>query len=504
MKKRILSLLLALSLCLTPVWAAEGRSQAGETVARALSQMGYTEASNELTKFGQRFGYPHGYWCDMFVSWCAREAGVSEEIFPSSISCGAHYQMFKAMGQWQNSAVRGGSYLPRQGDLALFRGALSNVIGHVGLVLYTENGFVFTIEGNALTNRLDYPPEQISPLRTNAKDPLDYVTVNQYPLDDVRLYGYATPAYTSREPLDLEGYVDLAAYADLQPQLTALAEAGVMQGTSSHTFSPRNGMARGEFTASIAALCGLSDWDADTPAFADAPPSSPYYSALMAARSAGLIQADSENNFQPERYISGPDAQDIISRALALRGEEDRTFSFGPGDTSYLLTPYTTRIDLAKALYVLMTETRLAETANLETAVFDGAIRLGEEALEWKARTLEGACYVPLALLRERFPELTAAGPSAEELAAGSTEVPEANEPQWTGDAQADGKLAEAFAAAANRAFSRTVTLSLEDRQAELEGFRCGGVLYVPLVPAAELLGAELEAVPAEPAEPAK
>ena len=87
MKKKMLSLLLAAVLCLTPAAALEEPSQSGQVVAKALSMMGYAEGDRGYTLFGQRYGYPRGHWCDMFVSWCAEEAGVPAEIFPASISC---------------------------------------------------------------------------------------------------------------------------------------------------------------------------------------------------------------------------------------------------------------------------------------------------------------------------------------------------------------------------------------------------------------------------------
>lgn len=43
--------------------------QAQLVVARAKTQIGYKEGANNLTKYGQWYGIPNGYWCAMFVSW---------------------------------------------------------------------------------------------------------------------------------------------------------------------------------------------------------------------------------------------------------------------------------------------------------------------------------------------------------------------------------------------------------------------------------------------------
>lgn len=393
---------LAVILCLSPVWAQETPeeiSQSGLVVARALEQMGFTEEDDEYTPFGERYGYPNGYWCDMFVSWCADEAGVSEEAFPRSVNCARHCRAFTALGQYQASAARGGTYLPQQGDLVFFHNDAGR-IHHVGLVLYTEDGTLFTVEGNALTGRLDYPADVVSEARVPEEEPNDYVTVNLYSLEDPRLHGYAVPAYASREPLELEGFVDLGRYESAREDLESLAAAGVMPGTSSHTFSPRAGITRAAFVKTLMDLYGFAGWREETAPFDDVPPESDDYGAVMTARSAGLLPEEETNFFYPHRWISGEEAQAVLSALLQYLGLEDRTFSFTPGDLSQVLTPYTTRGDIAQALC------RLRGEAPLTTEDFTGLLDLGGLSQEWPIRTLNSVAYVPLPVLEERFPEL--------------------------------------------------------------------------------------------------
>ena len=392
-KNALLGLLAAL-LCLTPARAAEaaGLSQSGRVVAEALAQMGLTEEDNEHTPFGDRFGIPNGHWCDMFVSWCAEEAGVSKKAFPRSISCTRHCRAFTALGRYYDSAARGGSYVPLQGDLALFCN-IEGQIHHIGLVLYVEDEILFTVEGNALTVRWDYPPETVGPARVPEEEPNDYVTVNRYPLGDWRIHGYAVPDYDSREPLALEGFVDLGRYGYAREPIEALAAAGILEGTSSHTFSPRAGMARGEFVKAALDLCGLSGWRLGTRPFDDVPPGHPCYSALMTARSAGLLPETEGNRFDPDRWISGEDAQYILSALLKRLGLPDRTFSFTPGDLSQVLTPYTTRGDVAQALYLL----RDAVPAGAER--FVNLWSWGVPPASWLAQTLDGVCRIPRSFL---------------------------------------------------------------------------------------------------------
>lgn len=381
---------LAAVLCLTPVWALEEgeTSQSGLVVAQALGQMGFTEGDGEYTPFGERYGYPNGYWCDMFVSWCADEAGISKETFPRSVNCARHCRAFTALGRYYASAARGGSYLPQQGDLVFFYNDAGR-IHHVGLVLYVENETLFTVEGNALARRQDYPAEVVSEARVPEEEPNDYVTVNRYPLSAPQLHGYAVPAYASRDPLELEGFVDLGRYEYAREDFERLAAAGIMPGTSSHTFSPGAGMARGEFLKTVLDLYGFSGWWKGTVPFDDVPPEHAFYSAVMTARSAGLLPEEESNRFYPDRWISGEEAQAILSALLKYLGLEDRTFSFTPGDLSQILTPYTTRGDLAQALC------RLLEDAPPSLGGFIDLPALEKGPLDWLAKTLEGVCFVP-------------------------------------------------------------------------------------------------------------
>lgn len=390
--------LFAIVLCLMPVRAAEA-SQAGMVVAQALGQMGFTEEDDEHTPFGERFGYPYGHWCDMFVSWCAEEAGVSKEAFPRSVNCARHCRAFTALGRYRDSAARGGSYVPLQGDLALFCNQEGR-IHHIGLVLYVEDGTLFTVEGNALTVRWDYPADQVAEARVPEEEPNDCVTVNRYPLEDRRIHGYAIPAYDSREPLELEGFVDLGRYEYARERIEALAAAGVMRGTSSHTFSPRAGMARGEFLKTVLDLYGFTGWQPGTVPFDDVPPEHPWYDAVMAARSAGLLPEMEENRFNPDLWISGEDAQFILSALLRCLGLPDRDFTFTPGDLSQILTPYTTRGDIAQALCLLR------DAVPLSPEALGGLLSWGVSPKGWLVRSVDGACYIPWSLLSEYFPSL--------------------------------------------------------------------------------------------------
>jgi len=363
-------------------------------ISTALSQLDYEEEPYSYSKYGRWFGVPRGDWCDMFVSWCANQAGLSKSVFPRSAGCTTHVRLFSKNSPYFVSAARGGDYIPKQGDVVFFYNYLkypdANVIRHVGIVLCVENGYVFTIEGNTLTNRLDYPfYESVDPLRDVNLQPQDYVAVKCYPLGEPQIHGYAVPNYNDISTFEHDGWVDLGNYEPLREIFDTLAEQNVMSGTSSYTFSPRYGMTRGDFLAIVMKLYGLSGWEIGTEPFVDVPENSVYYDAVMTARSAGIVYGSGSNRFSPDIYISGDETQAIISRTLDYVGQDNLLFDFSEGDFSYMLTPYTIRADIAKALYVLLTDM-------VTPVVSTTSICLDSKIMNWPVLNIDGSNYVPL------------------------------------------------------------------------------------------------------------
>lgn len=411
--QKTLAVVLLLVFLLTPMAAAaSGDNSSRDVVLMALSQMGYVEGKNEYTKYGVWYGLPNSYWCDMFVSWCASAADISTDIFPHNASCTAHVNTFKAMGCFHDSAVRGGDYIPQQGDLIFFYKPLQypkgNMAVHVGIVLYVENGYVFSIEGNSAANRLDCIDRfLLDPTVTNPSVPPSYVLVNQYPLDNPRTLGYASPNYADRTPLEgLYGFVDLGAYKDRGNDYIKLHENGIMYATSSHTYSPHHGMTRGDFVASLMKLYKLSGGGTvGTQPFADVDASNSHYDAIMTARILGLLPETEDNQFHPDTYISGADVQEIIDNTLAYLGLPSQKFTFSSGDfTGY--GDYTIRADIANALYALMQSK--PDTIPLAPTAFTGSITVSGVEQQWDAVEAHDTCFVPMEALRTVFPNLRA------------------------------------------------------------------------------------------------
>ena len=168
--------------------------QRANLVNVAKSQIGYHEGNNFEQYGGGSSGsdnvteYNYWYygqkhvkgndtypWCAVFVSWCAKQAGLSN-IIPSFAGCGTGYNstLPKAGAK---TYLRSTGYTPQSGDIIFFNsGGYSP--GHVGIVNYVSNGYVYTIEGNSS----------------------DKVNTVSYALSNTKIYGYAVPNYNGSTP----------------------------------------------------------------------------------------------------------------------------------------------------------------------------------------------------------------------------------------------------------------------------------------------------------------
>jgi len=144
-------------------------NQAIDIVGIAETQVGYGEGGDGYTKYGDWYGLPYSDWCAMFVSWCANQAGVSTDVFPSFALCSAGADWFINQGRFHYA----GDYQPQAGDL-IFYSSWGDIY-HVGLVTGSDSSNVYSIEGNY--NEAVY----------NVSYSLSYGDI----------LGYATPAYST-------------------------------------------------------------------------------------------------------------------------------------------------------------------------------------------------------------------------------------------------------------------------------------------------------------------
>ena len=84
-------------------------NQRQDIIGVALTQLGYREKDENDTIYSDRYGLPSNPWCAMFISWCARQADVSEDVMKQ---CSwAHPNTFGIPYQ------HGSQYTPKPGDL---------------------------------------------------------------------------------------------------------------------------------------------------------------------------------------------------------------------------------------------------------------------------------------------------------------------------------------------------------------------------------------------------
>lgn len=220
--------------------------QANDVIAIALSQLGYHEGDSDADLGGMNpegtknfveynvlrgkldnqegNGLSYGYaWCASFVNWCLRQARVEKNASGSEVSCRRWLADCKDMEIYVNKD----GYAPKTADLIFFRDADSAVTStHIGIVLYSDEERVYTIEGNASNG---------SPLSADGH----YVCLKSYKLSDSYIVAYATPKYKVDKtvlPIDRTGEImssgiyisktEVNVYSDLEmSQKTDLVEA---------------------------------------------------------------------------------------------------------------------------------------------------------------------------------------------------------------------------------------------------------------------------------------
>lgn len=135
--------------------------QRTDIVAIARSQVGYQEGSSEdhlsgeiyggdnYTEYGSWYGLQN-LWCAMFVSWCAAQAGISADTFPSHCATPEGLSWFAGRGlAYTREEVQSRKYTPKPGDLVYFKSSRNaKPTNHVGIVTAYADNRIYTVEGN--------------------------------------------------------------------------------------------------------------------------------------------------------------------------------------------------------------------------------------------------------------------------------------------------------------------------------------------------------------------
>ncbi len=109
-------------------------NQRKDLLGVAKTQVGYREASNGYTKYGEWFGSSRMAWCGAFISWCANQAGIPTSVIPKNgFASPAHFGL---------TSFTVDERMPQGGDL-FFKNT-----DHAGIVYYIEGDYFWTLEGN--------------------------------------------------------------------------------------------------------------------------------------------------------------------------------------------------------------------------------------------------------------------------------------------------------------------------------------------------------------------
>lgn len=117
----------------------------------AASQLGYREGRdssgwNNDTVYGAWYPMNFNPWCEMFVDWCAAQAGIPETVIPKYAYTPYGLKWFRDRSQEVTA--------PQRGDL-FFLVNDSGLAHHIGFVEKVTGGAFQTIEGNTNTNGSD-------------------------------------------------------------------------------------------------------------------------------------------------------------------------------------------------------------------------------------------------------------------------------------------------------------------------------------------------------------
>lgn len=110
---------------------------ASKVVSIAAGQVGYKEGRNNSNKFGAAYGMNNVSWCQIFIWWCFKQAGMDWYKTASCTACYKHY----ASRSVSRDALR-------KGDIVYFDWDHSGDCDHVGIVESVGSSRITTIEGN--------------------------------------------------------------------------------------------------------------------------------------------------------------------------------------------------------------------------------------------------------------------------------------------------------------------------------------------------------------------
>lgn len=107
--------------------------------------------ANNITPYGQWYNMNGSAWCAMFVSYCAYQAGVLNDLVPKYAWCQSGMTWYKDRKRYFK---RNSGYVPKRGDIIFFFNDELGRVAHTGIVIDGDEKYVTTIEGNTSLDRV--------------------------------------------------------------------------------------------------------------------------------------------------------------------------------------------------------------------------------------------------------------------------------------------------------------------------------------------------------------
>lgn len=256
----------------------------------------------------------------------------------------------------------------------------------VNISYLVENGIV-TIEGSNIATPSPTPNVTATPTPTSTATPIPSPTEipNLTQTNTPTSHGGGSSngsggsAVIPTTPIpqtNMTEFQDIAGYDWAKETISALAEKGVIKGTSETTFSPSLNIKRADYLLLMIRMLGLTAEVSSN--FTDVTEDKYYYKEIGIAKALGLTTGVGDNKFNPDDSISRQDMFVLASRMLKklnkidLKAEETQLDQFKDGSdvADYAKVDFATLIELG---FVKGTDNQINpknSATRAETAVF--------------------------------------------------------------------------------------------------------------------------------------
>ena len=142
---------------------------------------------------------------------------------------------------------------------------------------------------------------------------------------------------------------DLGAYEQYRKQIERMVMQGFAKQTGDRRYSPEMSVTRGQFADMLTKALGISGNASEM--FADVPDSYEYRDAVSALKASGIVNGDSDGNYNPDSVISKSDALTMIKRAVKAKNSDHGADIWDDAAMSINATNDLNRAETAVLLY---------------------------------------------------------------------------------------------------------------------------------------------------------